>query len=174
MPSPPRPGDPRDAPSTPCLRPIEASDDPAMAAIIRRVMTEFGAVGPGYSIEDPEVDGMHAAYAGERSAYFVVESSGVLLGGAGIAPLLGAAPGICELRKMYVLSEGRGLGLGKRLMLGCLEAARERGYRLCYLESLEHMQAARGLYRAFGFQDRAGPLGASGHDACNTWMTLEL
>ena len=166
--------DPQDAKKIASLRRIEAQDDSAMADVIRRVMTEFGAVGQGYSIEDAEVDGMHAAYSSGRSAYFVAHASGVLLGGAGIAPLLGAAPGICELRKMYLLPEGRGQGLGKRLMLRCLAAARELGFSLCYLETLEHMQAARGLYCAFGFQDRESPLGASGHSGCNTWMTLEL
>jgi len=46
------------------LRRIEPGDDPAMGAVIREVMTEFGAVGSGFSIEDPEVDAMSAAYAG--------------------------------------------------------------------------------------------------------------
>lgn len=170
----PDPLDPLEAQHGNSLRPIEARDDPAMADIIRRVMTEFGAVGEGYSIEDAEVDALHAAYSTGRSAYFVAQSSGVLLGGAGVAPLLGGAPGTCELRKMYLLPEGRGRGLGKHLMRRCLGAARELGFSLCYLETLEHMQAARGLYRGFGFQDRESPLGASGHSGCNTWMTLEL
>jgi putative acetyltransferase len=72
------------------MRPIEPRDDPAMAAIIRGVMTEFGAVGCGFSINDPEVDGMSAAYAGPRQAYWVVEKSGALVAGAGIASLVGS------------------------------------------------------------------------------------
>ena len=37
------------------LRPIRPSDDEAVAAIIRTVMTEHGASGPGFAIHDAEV-----------------------------------------------------------------------------------------------------------------------
>ena len=69
------------------IRPIEARDDAAMAAIIRAVMPEFGATGCGFAINDPEVDWMHRAYAAPRSAYFVVERDGAVQGGGGVAPL---------------------------------------------------------------------------------------
>jgi putative acetyltransferase len=44
------------------LRTIRPGDNPQVAGIIRSVMTEFGAVGPGFSIMDPEVDHMYEAY----------------------------------------------------------------------------------------------------------------
>ncbi len=44
------------------IRPIRPEDNPAVAQIIRQVMTEFGAVGCGFSIEDDEVDSMFEAY----------------------------------------------------------------------------------------------------------------
>ena len=40
------------------MRPIEPRDDAAMARIIRTVMPEFGADGPGFAIHDAEVDTM--------------------------------------------------------------------------------------------------------------------
>ncbi|MEO6102426.1 MAG: GNAT family N-acetyltransferase, partial [Pseudoxanthomonas sp.] len=49
------------------LRAIEPGDDAAVAAIIRKVMPEFGAVGCGFAINDPEVDWMSRAYARPRS-----------------------------------------------------------------------------------------------------------
>ena len=78
------------------IRPIEAHDDAAVAAIIRSVMPEFGASGCGFAIGDPEVDWMHRGYAQPRSAYFVIErddASGnpVVEGGGGVAPLIDAA-----------------------------------------------------------------------------------
>ena len=54
------------------FRPIQPGDDPAVAAIIRTVMPAFGAAGPGFAINDPEVDFMSRAYAGPRSEYRVV------------------------------------------------------------------------------------------------------
>ena len=38
------------------LRPIQPQDDAAVASIIRTVMPEFGADGPGFAIHDPEVN----------------------------------------------------------------------------------------------------------------------
>src|SRR4051812_22659741 len=83
------------------LRPIESRDDAAVATIIRKVMPEFGASGPGFAIHDAEVDTMSASYGGPRHRYFVVERDGQVAGGAGIAPLAGGDPSVCELRKMY-------------------------------------------------------------------------
>ena len=40
------------------IRTITQADDAAMATIIRTVMPEFGAVGSGFAISDPEVDWM--------------------------------------------------------------------------------------------------------------------
>ena len=106
------------------IRPITHADDAAMAAIIRAVMPEFGAVGDGFAINDPEVDWMSRAYAQPRSAYFVVERDGIVVGGGGVAPLDGGDGDTCELRKMYFLPQARGLGAGSAMMERCLQAAR--------------------------------------------------
>jgi putative acetyltransferase len=157
------------------VRAVEPADDPAMARIIRTVMTEFGAVGSGYSIGDAEVDGMHAAYAGVGHAYFVAERDGEVLGGGGIGPLAGDDEEIvCELRKMFALPAARGLGVGRRLLDRCLDAAREAGFRTCYLETLQHMHQARALYEKAGFQALDRPMGSTGHHACDSWYALEL
>lgn len=155
------------------VRPIETRDDAAVAAIIRAVMPEFGADGPGFAIHDVEVDAMHAAYARAGCAYFVVEIDGRVLGGGGIAPLDGE-PGICELRKMYFLPALRGRGAGSALMLRCLHAARELGYRRCYLETLTGMDAAQRLYERHGFARIPAALGNTGHFSCNRFYLLDL
>lgn len=156
------------------IRPIEARDDAAIAAIIRRVMPEFGASGCGFAINDPEVDWMHRAYAEPRCAYFVVERDGTVEGGGGIAPLQGGDAGTCELRKMYFLPGLRGLGAGAALMQRCLDAAREFGFRYCYLETLTGMDAAMRLYERSGFRRIDHALGATGHGGCNTFYLRAL
>ena len=65
------------------IRPISASDNAAVAEIIRNVMTEFGASGPGFAIHDAEVDSMFETYAAAGSAYFVIEMNGRICGGGG-------------------------------------------------------------------------------------------
>ncbi len=156
------------------LRAIQGEDDTAMAAIIRTVMPEFGAIGSGFAIADPEVDWMSRAYAEPRHAYFVVESDGRVLGGCGVAPLIGGDADTCELRKMYFLPEARGLGAGAAMMQVCLDAARAAGFTRCYLETLGGMDAAMRLYERSGFQRIAGSMGATGHGGCNAFYLLEL
>lgn len=156
------------------IRPVEARDDAALAAIIRRVMPEFGAGGAGFAIHDAEVDAMSAAYARPRCAYFVVEADGNVLGGGGIAPLDGADAGTCELRKMYFLPSLRGRGAGRALIGHCLDAARMHGYTQCYIETLTGMDSAQRLYLASGFRPIPAALGATGHFGCNRFYLRGL
>jgi putative acetyltransferase len=156
------------------IRPITPADDASMARVIRAVMPEFGASGPGFALHDPEVGFLSAAYDLPRRAYFVVEVDGEVKGGGGIAPLDGGPADVCELRKMYFLPELRGRGIGAALLARCLDAARERGYRQCYLETLRGMEAARRLYERAGFHAIEGPMGATGHFGCNAWFLRDL
>lgn len=156
------------------IRPIRRADNAAVARLIRDVMTEYGAVGCGFSIQDPEVDAMFEAYPAPRSAFFVIEHGRTILGCGGMGPLAGGEPGVCELRKMYFRQELRGKGLGSRLLALILDEARTAGYTLCYLESLETMGQARRLYERYGFVEHEGPLGSTGHTGCNRFMTLAL
>ena len=156
------------------IRLIRPSDNPAVAAIIRQVMSEFGAVGCGYSINDAEVDAMYQAYPAPHSAFFVVEHGRKVLGCGGMGPLAGGDPGVCELRKMYFTPELRGTGIGTRLLGTIIDAARAASYSLCYLETLENMNQARRLYRKHGFKTIPHPLGNTGHSSCNRFMTLAL
>lgn len=157
------------------FRPIRPEDDAAMAAVIQRVMPEFGADGPGFALHDPEVTHLSGAYSVPGAAYFVVVDTGDrVLGGAGIAALEGGAPGVCELRKMYFLPEARGLGLGERLLSHCLEVAKALGYRSCYLETLTGMDQAMKLYQKLGFKPLCTPLGHTGHGGCDRWFSREL
>ncbi len=155
------------------LRPSMPQDDAAIADIIRSVMPEFGADGPGFAIHDAEVAAMHSAYARPGAAYFVIERDGEVLGGGGIAALDGE-PGVCELRKMYSRPALRGLGAGTALMGRCLHAARWLGYAQCYLETLTGMDAAQALYERAGFHQIDAPLGATGHFGCNRFYLRAL
>ncbi|HJU89003.1 MAG TPA: bifunctional helix-turn-helix transcriptional regulator/GNAT family N-acetyltransferase [Gemmatimonadaceae bacterium] len=156
------------------VRRIRSVDDAAMGRIIRQVMTEFGAVGSGYAIVDPEVSRMSAAYRGPRSAYFVIVRDGQVLGGGGIGPLRGGPPDTCELRKMYFLPQLRGLGMGREMLDRCLIEAKRIGYRRCYLETLERMATARALYESVGFRKLDAPMGDTGHHRCDAWYVKDL
>ncbi len=156
------------------LRPITPADNKQIASIIRTVMPEFGANGAGFAIHDKEVDDIYGAYAGPRCAYFVCEDKGLIVGGGGIAPLLGGDMNTCELKKMYFLAAARGKGLGQKLLKKCLASAKELGYRYCYLETFNTMTSAIQLYNKNGFIKIPGALGNTGHFACDTFYQLDL
>jgi len=149
------------------FRPIHPDDNATVAHIIRTVMTEFGCVGEGYSINDPEVDDMAGAYAKTGSVFLVLEIEGEIVGCGGIAPLAGGDATTCELRKMYFLPEARGKGLGRKLLDLCLTKARQLGYEKCYLETVARMDKANRLYQQAGFQVLDTPLGDTGHCSCD-------
>lgn len=157
------------------FRPIRLEDDAAVASLIRTVMPEFGADGPGFAIHDAEVDRMAEAYGAPGAAYFVVvDDADRIVGGGGFAKLEGAEQSTCELRKMYFLPEARSTGMGEKLLRACLDAARLAGYRTMYLETLTGMDAAMKLYTKVGFKPLCAPLGATGHTGCDRWYAMEL
>lgn len=158
------------------LRPIRPSDDAAVAAIIRDVMTEHGCNQSGFAIHDDEVAAMSAAYGGPGARYYVVVRDGVVLGGGGFGRLAGtdAADATCELRKMYFRPELRGLGLGRALLELLLDEMRAAGYRRCYLETTSWMERAQQLYRDAGFVAQAEREGATGHHGCDRFFARSI
>lgn len=156
------------------IREVREEDNAALAKAIRQVLIDIGVPKVGTAYADPELDFMYQAYQNTRSAYFVIEEDGVVLGGAGIALLAGEDPKICELQKMYFLAQGRGRGLGQQMIDHCLAYAKDQNFELCYLETLPYMKAAQKLYLKTGFSYIDGPMGSTGHTSCNVWLTKAL
>ena len=156
------------------IRAASATDDAAIAQVIRDVSAEYGLTADkGYSVADPTLDCLSQIYSQAGAQYWVVEYEGRVVGGAGIAPLANNA-GICELQKMYFMPEIRGKGLAKRLALLALDFARQTGYQSCYLETTAILKEALKLYEHLGFYPLIAPLGNTGHDACEIPMLLPL
>lgn len=65
----------------------------------------------------------------------------------------------CYLAELYVVSERRGQGLGRALMLAAIELARQRGADYMDLNTGEQDVAARGLYESLGFSRTGGKPG---------------
>ncbi|GAB4092428.1 GNAT family N-acetyltransferase [Flaviaesturariibacter terrae] len=156
------------------LRPIAPADNAAIARIIRAALEEFGAARPGTVYFDESTDHLYELFRKAGSAYFVAVQGDQVLGGGGIYPTEGLPEGTCELVKMYLRPEARGLGLGGRLIQQALDFARDAGYTQVYLESMPELQAALSVYERFGFRYLRAPLGNSGHHGCPLWMLREL
>jgi putative acetyltransferase len=156
------------------IREVLEKDNTALAAVIRRVLIDIGVPKVGTAYADLELDYVYKTYLKEKAVYFVLEEKGIIIGGAGIAPLQGGEPTVCELQKMYFLEEARGKGLGKKMIDHCLDFARKVGFELCYIETLSYMKAAQKLYIKKGFEYIDGPMGTTGHTSCNVWLTKSL
>ena len=156
------------------IRPISSQDNEQIAAAIRAVLIEFGVPKVGTAYADASLDDMTKNYSKPKHQYFVIESNGEILGGAGIAPLDNYAGNVCELQKMYFRKEARGMGLGAKMMALCLDFAKQNGFEKCYLETMPYMEDARKLYRKVGFEELSGPMGDTGHFSCTMWMIKTL
>jgi putative acetyltransferase len=156
------------------IRTIQPSDNAELAVIVRDTLTEFGANVPGTVYFDPTTDALFDLFQTPRSAYFIAEINGKIMGGAGIYPTEGLPQATCELVKMYLLPEARGMGLGRHLMERCLETARVEGFKQVYLETLPELKQALSVYEKFGFKYLSAPLGNSKHFGCGLWMLKGL
>lgn len=158
----------------PNIRFIEQKDNPEIARVIRDVLMTLGAPKKGTAYEDETLDRLFETFNKPRSAFFVVEENGKILGSAGIAPLEGDKEEICELQKMYFSETARGRGIGTEMMKTCLDFAKENGFLGCYLETLPFMKAAQKLYKKSGFKEINVRMGSTGHYSCDVWMFLDF
>ena len=156
------------------IREIQKKDNPAIAAIVRDVLMEMGAPKVGTAYADPYLDSLFEVYAVPKSIYFVIEKDGKIIGGAGVMQLDNSDENICELQKMYLLPEGRGLGLGKSLIDNCIEKATEFGFESCYIETMTYMEDAQKLYKKVGSYNLDKQIGNTGHSSCQVWMLKKL
>lgn len=156
------------------IRPIQPTDNPELARIVKQTLAEFGANKPGTVYFDPTTDHLYELFQHPRATYFVAEIDDALVGGVGIYPTEGLPEDTCELVKMYLLPAARGIGLGKTLIEKSIDYAKEAGYKRIYLESMPELQKALKVYARFGFEYLKGPMGNSGHTGCSLWMLKTL
>ncbi len=156
------------------IREIQQKDNESIAKVIRDIFHELDAPKIGTAYADPILDTLYEVYQAPRSVYYVVEKDGNVVGGCGVAPLENADTSVCELQKMYFAPEIRGTGYAEKIIEKCLEYAKTQGFEICYLETLSFMTAAQKLYKRIGFENIDGPMGNTGHNSCEVWMTKKL
>ncbi|WP_117233093.1 GNAT family N-acetyltransferase [Vibrio maerlii] len=156
------------------IAPVSKEYDDALCHIIQSVGAEYGAVGEGFGPSDDEVRAMSQHYTFDRkSLYLLAFVNGKLMGGCGVAPF-NDRDDVCELKKLFLLKESRGLGLGRKLSEQCLEFALNQGFEQCYLDTLSNMTDAVSLYERMGFKHLTQPFEGTFHNGCDVWMMKSL
>lgn len=72
---------------------------------------------------------------------------------AGCIALRKISEDICEMKRLYLRSNYRGLGIGKKLITMLIVEARKLKYSYMRLDTIPSLKAAQRLYTAFGFYE---------------------
>ena len=136
------------------LRTLTADDTHAIGHV-RQFFRNYAAwLGVDLSFQnfDQEMASLPGAYAEPQGRLFFAEVGGRPAGCVGVRPLPDS-DGVCEMKRLYVVPEERGHGVGAALALAAIKAAKEIGYRKLIIDTLPNMRMAVKLYRELGFTE---------------------
>lgn len=107
----------------------------------------FDVAFQGFKDELKSLPGKYAAPGGD--ILLAKDVNGDILGCVAVRPL--TPPTCCEMKRLYVVPAGRGLGIGKKLVNAIVEIANSLGYNEIKLDTLPSMGVALSLYAKAGF-----------------------
>jgi GNAT superfamily N-acetyltransferase len=100
---------------------------------------------------EEEVEGLPGKYAPPGGRLYIAYVDGEP---AGCIALREIAPGVCEMKRLFLRESARGLGLGVQLIEQVIADAREIGYGKMRLDTYPpKMGRAVSLYEAHGFYE---------------------
>jgi ribosomal protein S18 acetylase RimI-like enzyme len=138
------------------LAPVRTPDDLAAAIVLIRAYATSLPIDLGYQGFEAEMAGMPGKYAPPDGELLLARAAdGSPLGCVGLRPLP-PVDGRAEMKRLYVVPEARGTGLGDALARAVLAAAVRLGYREMVLDTLPSMAGAQAVYRKHGFVE-TGP-----------------
>ena len=142
--------------STPQIQLVEPADADLLEAT-RTIFREY-ALGLGVDLAFQDFDGelasLPGAYAPPGGALLLALVDGQVAGCGALRSLPDVDyPNACEMKRLYVRRAFRRFGLGRLLAERLMDLATQAGYRHMLLDTLDDMEAARGLYGSLGFEE---------------------
>ncbi|MBY0235080.1 MAG: GNAT family N-acetyltransferase [Burkholderiaceae bacterium] len=125
-------------------------------ALVRDMLRDYQAslsVHLGFQDFDQELQDLPGQYAPEPGGFLLALVDGAPAACGGFRRLADVDyANACEMKRLYVRPAFRRFGLGRMLAQGLIDAARQSGYSVMLLDTLDDMEAARGLYESLGFE----------------------
>jgi ribosomal protein S18 acetylase RimI-like enzyme len=141
------------APRVQLLVPQSSEQLEATRAIFREYAQGLG-VDLCFQNFEAELASLPGEYSAPRGALLLATIDGELAGCGALRELPDVDyPNACEMKRLYVRSRFRGFGLGRILAQALMDQAVRAGYSVMLLDTLDDMEAARGLYEALGFEE---------------------
>ena len=131
----------------PALTPADLNDT---AALFEAYAARLG-VDLAYQDFATELASLPGKYAPPTGALLLAHNPAPI----GCVALRALTDGACEMKRLYVAADARGLGLGRALAEAILAEGRRLGYREMRLDTLPTMGPAIDLYRDLGFRPTA-------------------
>lgn len=131
--------------------PARSEDDLRVVATLMEAYAASLNINLDYQDFGAELAALPGKYAPPKGELFLArDKAGAPLGCVGLRPT--STEDVCEMKRLFLLPNARGLGVGKALTERVVEAARARGYRELRLDTLPAMNAAIDLYEKAGFR----------------------
>lgn len=134
------------------VQPVTTPEELDAVKTLFRAYVDWLGIDLSYQGFEEELAGMPGKYAPPAGALFVAKApDGTIVGCVGLRAF--DEDGRCEMKRLYVLPEGRGKRAGAALVGRVIEAAVDAGYSEMLLDTLPTMTGAIRLYRAAGFEE---------------------
>jgi putative acetyltransferase len=140
---------------TPEIR-LQTPDTPEAIDATREIMREYAdSLGIDLCFQnfEAELAALPGEYAEPGGALMLAYVDGELAGCGAFRPMADVDyANACEMKRLYVRRAFRRFGLGRVLAEALMDAAVRAGYSAMLLDTLDDMEAARGLYSSLGFE----------------------
>jgi putative acetyltransferase len=136
------------------IRSWRPKDRQRVIEVVASVLTEYG-LNWEPELADRDVCEIEAYYWQNFGEFWVVESGQDLVGTAAYYPITRGNQAV-EIRKMYLLPNARGQGLGRHLLTRLEQTIHQQGYREIWIETASVLEAAVALYESSGYEPALG------------------